>query len=85
MVSGEFVLYLRFISRLWTISECKVHCKKTYAIAACLYCIVFIDVAFFTQNYRHLVLTKNGSVGKNDFDFMITRLISEYEVDFQFL
>ena len=40
--------YLRFITRLWTISECKVHCKKTYAIAACLYCIVFIDVALFT-------------------------------------
>ena len=49
------------------------------------YCIVFIDAALFTQIYRRLVLTENGSVGKNDFDFMITWLISEYEVDFQFL
>ena len=64
MASSEFVVYLSFITRLWTISECKVHCNKTYVIAACLYCIVFIDVALFTQIYRRLVLTENGSVGK---------------------
>ena len=36
----------------------KVHCKKTYVIATGLYCIVFIDVALFTQIYRRLVLMK---------------------------
>ena len=72
MASSEFVVLFTLYYSLMEISECKVHCKTIYVIAACLYCIVFIDVALFTQIYRRLVLTENGSVGKPDFDFKIT-------------